>query len=53
MEQKWLSVPADRKPSRVLRLCVLLGIAALALIFAVPGNRASGNPAQAEAAGRG
>lgn len=42
MQNDWLQIPVNRKPTRTLRLCLLLGIACLTFLVAMPGIGASG-----------
>lgn len=49
MENRWLQIPADRKPSRMLRLCLLLGLVCLTFLIAMPGIGASGGTVPAAA----
>lgn len=50
MDENWLQIPVNRKPTRTLRLCLLLGLACLTLLVAMPGIGASGASAPAPVA---
>ena len=49
MEKNWLQIPENRKPSRMLRLRLLLGLVCLTFLVAMPGDGASGGTVPAVA----